>query len=505
MRKSFLQSPIHAIPRSPATLSGEANCMLSHQLQLGRAPTDFAFGGIGIAVIDRGKRRINMGEPHMRVTRIGEGPAPAPPGDRNEYAQGVEQRFLQHFGLSEQPFGVTPDPRFLYLGPKHKQAVAALNYGTELNRGFLTLIAQPGMGKTSLLFNYLEGLRGKARTVFVFQSDCEPRGLMSYILADLGLDGTGKDLPEMHAILNQVLLEEMRQGRRFVLVIDEAQNLTEKVLESVRLLSNFETPWMKLMQIVLAGQPQLAEQLAKPSMAQLRQRISFAIEIPPLTSEEVIAYVDHRLWVAGYTGTSLFSAGARTLLAEQSEGIPRKINNMCFCAMSLGWATKQKTIDREIMRDVLAEMNPESMKVKTESAPKVVEPPKQSVVLNPRRAVLTVNEPPARGWLAKLVIASAVLLALGWSGAHFDIGKRFTTLWHGGLAAEENSVVPALTQSSEPESIDPAAQTDRGNLSSGSNSDLPFEAPPEAPTDQKDSGVPQQSGAQSKRLSREPN
>src|SRR5258706_2723496 len=325
MRKSFLQSLIHGVPRSPATLVGEANCVRSRQLRLRQASADFAFGGIGIAVIGRRRRRINMGEPQMRVTGIGEGVRPAPPGDGNEYAQSIEQRFLQHFGLSEQPFGVTPDPRFLYLGPKHRQAVAALNYGTESNRGFLTLIAQPGMGKTSLLFNYLESLRGKARTAFVFQSDCEPRGLMSYILADLGLDGTGKDLPEMHAILNQVLLEEMRQGHRFVLVIDEAQNLTERVLESVRLLSNFETPWMKLMQIVLAGHPQPAEKIAKPSMAQLRQRISFAIEIPPLTSEDVTAYVDHRLWVAGYTGTSLFSAGARTLLAEQSEGIPRNI------------------------------------------------------------------------------------------------------------------------------------------------------------------------------------
>jgi hypothetical protein len=239
------------------------------------------------------------------------------------------------------------------------------------------------------------------------------------------------------------------------------------------------------MQIVLAGQPQLAEQLAKPSMAQLRQRISFAIEIQPLTSEEVTAYVDHRLWVAGFAGTSLFSAGARTLLAEHSEGIPRKINNMCFCAMSLGWATKQKTIDREIMRDILAEMNPGSMKAKTESAPKAVEPPKQSVVLNPRPAVLTVSEPPARGWLPKFVVASAVLLALGWSGAHFDVGKRFLNLWHSGLAAGGNSVVPALTPTSAPESFDPAAQTDRGNLSPGLNSDAPSDAPP----DQKDPGV----------------
>src|ERR1700726_2073364 len=156
-----------------------------------------------------------MGEPQTRMT--GEGATEALPGEGNGYVQSIEQRFLEHFGLNEQPFGVTPDPRFLYLGPKHKQAVAALNYGTESNRGFLTLIAQPGMGKTSLLFNYLEGLRNKARTVFLFQTDGDSRDLMRYLLADLGLNGKGMDLPEMRAVLSQVLMSEMQAGRRFVL------------------------------------------------------------------------------------------------------------------------------------------------------------------------------------------------------------------------------------------------------------------------------------------------
>src|ERR1700730_15334621 len=171
-----------------------------------------------------------MSEQHIPVTQFGEGSASVPAGEVAGEAQGVERLFLQHYGLNEQPFGVTPDPRFLYLGPKHRQALTALTYGTELNRGFLTLIAQPGMGKTSLLFNYLEGLRDKARTVFLFQTDGDSRDLMSYMLSDLGLDGTGKDLPEMHSILNRVLTDEMSSGRRFVLVIDEAQNLTERVL-----------------------------------------------------------------------------------------------------------------------------------------------------------------------------------------------------------------------------------------------------------------------------------
>jgi general secretion pathway protein A len=433
-----------------------------------------------------------MEEPQIQVTGIGEGGTPAPLAEGNESAQSVEQRFLEHFGLSEQPFGVTPDPRFLYLGPKHRQALAALNYGTELNRGFLTLIAQPGMGKTSLLYNYLEGLRNKARTVFLFQTDCDSRELISYVLADLGLDGTGKDLPEMHNILNQVLTEEMRLGRRFVLVIDEAQNLTEKVLESVRLLSNFETPWMKLMQIVLAGQPQLAERLAKPSMAQLRQRISFAIRIEPLTSEEVTSYVDHRLWVAGYKGSALFSIGARNLLAEHSEGIPRNINNMCFCAMSLGWATKQKTIDREMMRDALAEMKPVSVKAKTDFTPKPVDPPKQSVVQDFHPAVLTVKEPPARGWLPRVVFASVVLFALSWFGVRSDIGKRFMASWLGISPAEKSFVVPTPA----PGSLDPAAPAGPGNFSPGLSS--------EAPTDDKDPDVPRHGGAQSTLSSREP-
>src|ERR1700733_7565030 len=236
-----------------------------------------------------------MSEADIPIARTGERTAPALVREDAEDEEGLEQRFLDYWGLNEQPFGVTPDPRFLYLGPTHRQALAALTYGTELNRGFLTLIAKPGMGKTSLLFRYLAGLSNKARTSFLFQTLGDARDLMCYLLADLGLDGVGKDLPAMHSILNQLLMEEMRAGRRLILVIDEAQNLDERVLEFVRLLSNFETPWMKFMQIVLAGQPQLAERLVKPSMAQLRQRVSFSIRIEPLTREEINTYIGHRL------------------------------------------------------------------------------------------------------------------------------------------------------------------------------------------------------------------
>ncbi len=420
-----------------------------------------------------------MDEPQFRMTGNDESAAPAPLGEEHEQEQSVEERFLEHFGLCEQPFSVTPDPRFLYFGPSHKQALAALNYGTDLNRGFLTLIAQPGMGKTSLLFNYLEGQRDKSRTVFLFHTAGDSRELMSYILADLGIGAADKSLPEMHFLLNQILTEEMRAGRRFILVLDESQNLTEKVLESVRLLSNFETPWMKLMQIVLAGQPQLADRLAEPSMAQLRQRVSLSIRIEPLTSDEVTAYVDHRLWIAGYEGSPLFSVGARALLAEYSHGIPRNINNICFCAMSLAWATQQKIVDRDMMCDVLTEMGLGTPKPKAElpTAPKPVDTPKPSVVQNHRPVVFTIKEPPSRAWLPKAALASALLLALGWSAVHADVGKRVLDLWRGGSSPDK----PSEIVSPSPASLDTASPAGTNNLSPTTESVPPEEKNPDEP------------------------
>ncbi len=269
--------------------------------------------------------------------------------------------FLEHFGLVEQPFGVTPDPRFLHLGPKHREALASLVYATEADRGFLALIAPPGMGKTSLLLRYLEGLGRRARPAFLFQAAGNPADFMRYLLADLGADASGQELPGMHETLDRILAEEMRAGRHLVLVVDEAQNLDEAVLESIRLLSNLETPWMKLMQIVLAGQPQLADRLAQPSMAQLRQRISSVIRLEPFTPQETSTYIDHRLWVAGYSGPNLFAASARQLIAEQSGGIPRNINNLCFQSMSLACALEKKQVDSRMVGEVISDLAIESL------------------------------------------------------------------------------------------------------------------------------------------------
>jgi len=318
---------------------------------------------------------------------------------------------LDYYKLAEEPFGVTPDPRFLYLSRQHREALASLVYGTESNRGFLALIAKPGMGKTSLLYHYLESLRGRARTAFVFRTDCDSREFIRHVLLDLGIDSTGKDLPAMHELLNQVLAEEMRAGRRFVLVIDEAQNLEDEVLESIRLLSNFETPWMKLMQIVIAGQPGLARKLSRPSMTQLRQRISLVIRVAPLNKEEINAYIDHRLLIAGCKDSRLFSPGARSVIAEYSEGIPRKINNVCFNAMSLACALRHARVERDTVLEVLADLDLESLIESPQAVRGTGEERPIRVTSTPRRPTEKSKQWPA-GWAPKLAVVGALVLAV---------------------------------------------------------------------------------------------
>ena len=265
---------------------------------------------------------------------------------------------LDFYQLSEQPFGVTPDPRYLFLSPTHREALASAVHGVSAGRGFTALIAKPGMGKTTLLFDLLNKVRDQAKTAFLFQSQCSPRDLLRSLLEDLGIEHKDGDITEMQRKLNECLLSEASKGKRLVVVIDEAQNLEEPVLEVLRMLSNFETPREKLMHFILAGQPQLAGKLASPGLIQLRQRISVIARLKPFTSKETQLYIDHRLRVAGYDfKSSLFTRLALSMIAEYAEGIPRNINNVCFSAMSLGCVNKQKTIDTDVIRQVLRDLD----------------------------------------------------------------------------------------------------------------------------------------------------
>jgi general secretion pathway protein A len=265
--------------------------------------------------------------------------------------------FLKFFGLREQPFGVTPDPRFLYLSAAHREALAALYYGIEANRGFLGLIANPGMGKTTLVFHLLEKFRTSAHTAFIFQTQCNSREFLRFLLAELGYEGDTDDLVHLHEEFNRRLLQGAQSGKRMIVVIDEAQNLTLEVLETVRLLSDFETPRAKLMHIILSGQPQLADKLASPGLAQLRQRVSILHGLEALTVPEVKNYIEHRLKIAGYAGNPLFTPEAYLAIAEFTKGIPRNVNNFCFNALSLACALQKKAVDAEILREVISDLD----------------------------------------------------------------------------------------------------------------------------------------------------
>src|SRR3981081_4374191 len=215
--------------------------------------------------------------------------------------------FLDFFGLREQPFGVTPDPKYLYFSPSHREALASLFYGIETGRGFLALIAEPGMGKTSLLFQLVERLKSSARSAFLFQTQCDSRGLLRYLLEALGIEsGAEADLVQLHSRLNQFLLAEATARRRVVVFIDEAQNLSDSALETVRLLSNFEASDRKFFQIILAGQPELARRLKNPRLAQLSQRIAVLAGLARLPATETLQYIHHRLQIAGHSGHEIF-------------------------------------------------------------------------------------------------------------------------------------------------------------------------------------------------------
>jgi len=264
--------------------------------------------------------------------------------------------FLEFYHLRQQPFGVTPDPAYLYLSPTHREALDSLLSGIKEGRGFFALIAEPGMGKTTTLYQLLDELHDSARTVFLFQTQCNSREFFQYLLNELGVDTKGMDLVSMHGKLNEILFAEMIAGRRFVLIVDEAQNLEDSVLETVRLLSNFETSYAKMLQIVLAGQPQLSDKLAQPQLAQLRQRLAVRAQLDALSAGETANYVEHRLKIAGYSGAPLFSPEAMALIAKRSRGVPRAINHICYSALVTACSKGMETVPPEIVDETASRL-----------------------------------------------------------------------------------------------------------------------------------------------------
>jgi general secretion pathway protein A len=223
--------------------------------------------------------------------------------------------YLEFYGLAEPPFNPTPDPKFLYLTAGHREALAQLLYGVQERRGFLVLTGEVGTGKTTLLQALLERLDGSTAVAYIYNSTLPFDEMLEYMLADFGVRGPGTSKAQRLFALNDFLIERQRAGHNTVLVVDEAHNLDAPTLEQIRLLSNFESPTRKLLQILLVGQPELKVRLDLPELRQLKQRIGLRCAIPPQTAAETRDLIRARLRTAGAHSLQVFTEGAMRRIA----------------------------------------------------------------------------------------------------------------------------------------------------------------------------------------------
>jgi type II secretory pathway predicted ATPase ExeA len=277
--------------------------------------------------------------------------------------------YKKFFRLRESPFNVNPDPRYLYLTRHIQEALACLIYGIQTRKGFVLLTGEVGTGKTTVLNKLLDWSRQeKIATAFMFNPRLSEAEFFDFMMADFGIpcDSTLKSRALIN--LNNWLLEQHRKGTRAVLIVDEAQNLSAEMLEEIRLLTNLETSTEKLLQIVLAGQPELEEKLTDPQLRQLRQRITLWARTRPLTLLETHGYIKERLRIAGGAGDEIFSAAAIEIVHRHARGIPRLINLLCEHALISAFVEHSPTVSEKIVEEVARDFDLQDMDV--EPAPK---------------------------------------------------------------------------------------------------------------------------------------
>jgi general secretion pathway protein A len=264
--------------------------------------------------------------------------------------------YLEYYGLTEAPFDITPNPRFLFYSTKHREAFNHLLYGIRERKGFVQLTGEVGAGKTTLCRAMLEQLQGHYETALILNPVMSAEELIKAIAIEFGLPVQGLDRLDTVAVINQFLLQQVEAGRDTVLIIDEAQDLTDELLEQVRLLSNLETDNRKLLQIVLMGQPELRDRLNNPRLRQLRQRITVRYHLPPLSRTEVNDYIQHRLQVAGAKGAPYFTQPALWRVYNYSQGIPRLLNAICDKALLAGFVNQQERINYRMVGRAVHEL-----------------------------------------------------------------------------------------------------------------------------------------------------
>jgi general secretion pathway protein A len=264
--------------------------------------------------------------------------------------------YLEYYGLNQAPFDITPNPRFLFHSSKHREAINHLLYGIRERKGFVQLTGEVGAGKTTLCRALLEQLDSHFSTALILNPVLNADEMMKAIATEFGLNVRGLDRLEMVSAIGEFLLKQIEHGKETVLIIDEAQNLTEDLLEQVRLLSNIETDDRKLLQIVLLGQPELRERLNSHRLRQLRQRITVRFHLAPLTRVEVAQYIQHRLQVSGASGIPVFTMPAVWRVFNYSGGIPRLINAVCDKALLASFVGRSDCITYTMVGRAIREL-----------------------------------------------------------------------------------------------------------------------------------------------------
>ncbi len=266
--------------------------------------------------------------------------------------------YERFYWLQKAPFHITPDPEFLFLSPTHREALASIIYGVEARKGFIVIVGEVGLGKTTILRSYLEQVdKKRLRIIYIFNPNAPFPAILDTIEQAVGLEGRPDDeiTARVHR-LHEVLIEEYRRGRNVVLVVDEAQNMPVETLESLRLLSNLETSKDKLIQITLIGSPELDQLLDRHELRQLKQRTAVRSTLAPLNAKESLAYIHYRLEKAGVRPLRVFTRRALRRIVKHATGIPRTINILCDNALVAGFGYRKKPVTAAIVREVIADL-----------------------------------------------------------------------------------------------------------------------------------------------------
>jgi general secretion pathway protein A len=263
--------------------------------------------------------------------------------------------YAQYYGFSENPFNISPDPRFFFPAEGHREALAGLSYGISQRKGFVLLLGEEGIGKTTLIKHLMATLDRNVKTVFFPQSQIAFGQMLKGILLSLGIPIKIEVKGSMLHDLYDYLIRSLAKDENVAIIIDEAQNISLEAIEELRLLSNLETSRSKLLQIVIVGEPKLKTKLRSKVIRQINQRIVISSEISPLTEEESLRYIDHRLKIVGSGSSEIFTDEASSLICRYAKGIPRAINILCSNALSVGHSLSEKKISASTVRKIRRE------------------------------------------------------------------------------------------------------------------------------------------------------